>query len=110
MRKFLLFAALCFAGSAFAQKIYTTDYSYQADFKVFVVKYEYMADLVVYRTDRECRATDNKGIWYFTDKSYRADKKIYFTDYEYQADLKIYFTDSEYKAVWKKNSKKHLLY
>lgn len=97
---------------AIGQKIYSTDYGYQADIKVYVVDAEYKADLVVFKTDKEyrARANENKGIWYFTDKSYRADKKVFFVDYQYQADLKIYFTDSEYRAGWKKNDKKPLLY
>ena len=67
---------------------------------------------MVYRTDKEYRAkdTENKGIWFFTDKAYRADKKIFFVDHEYQADLKVYFTDKEYRAGWKNNSKKYLMY
>jgi hypothetical protein len=73
---------------------------------------EYRADLVVYKTDKEYRAkaSENKGIWFFTDKQYRADKKVYFTDNEYQADLKVYFTDKEYRAGWKNKEKQPLMY
>jgi lipocalin len=77
-----------------------------------VVDAEYKADLIVYKTDKDYRAkaNENKGIWYFTDKSYRADKKVYFTDRPTQADLKVYFTDKDYRAGWKSSEKKPLLY
>ena len=75
----LLFLFLIF--NAEAQKVFSTQHSYQADIKVYVV-----------------------------DKEYQADKKIYFVDRQYQADLIVYFTDKAYKAGWKKNQKKQLLY
>lgn len=80
--------------------------------KVFVVDAEYKADLVVYRTDKEYRAKkeENKGIWFITDRAYRADMKVFFVDREYQSDLKVFFTDKEYRAGWKKNEKKPLMY
>lgn len=60
-----------------AQKIFSTQHGYQADFKVFVVDKDYNADIVVYRTDQEYKAksSENKGIWYFCDREYQADKK-----------------------------------
>lgn len=63
----------------FGQRIYSVDHDYQADLKVFVVDAEYKADLVVFKTDNEYRAKkeENKGIWFFTDKSYRANKKSF---------------------------------
>ena len=98
--------------TALAQKVYSTDYKYQADVNVFVTDREYKADLVVFKTKHSynAKANENKGIWYFIKHQYDADKKIYFVDHEYQADLIIYFTDKEYKAGWKKNDKKHLMY
>lgn len=97
---------------AAAQKVCPVDYQYQADIKVFVVKNEYQADLLVYKTDRSYDSAlgDNKGVWYFTDRQYQADKKIFFTDREYQADLKIFFVNQPYRAKWNRASKKHLLY
>lgn len=97
---------------AFAQKMYSTNYQYQADIKIYVVDAEYKADIVVYRTEHkyEAVASENKGIWYFTDKSYEADKKVYFVDHEYQADIKVFFTDRKYKAEWRNYQKKPLLY
>ena len=96
--------------SANAQKVYSTDYEYQADVKVFVVDKSYRADLIVYRVKHEYQAKGNKGLWFFVDKAYQADKKIYFTDKEYQADLKIYFTDREYRAGWEHKKYEYLMY
>lgn len=113
MKRFVLLCAfVAIAISVMAQKMYSTDSRYQADVVVYVVDAEYKADLIVYKTDKQYRAkgNENKGIWYFTDHSYNADKKIYFTDHEYQADLKVYFTNSEYRAGWRNAKKKPLLY
>ena len=109
-----LFAvAVVLAGvqTAFGQKVFSADSQYQADVKVFVVDKEYRADIVS-RTDKPYRAKagENKGIWYFCDKAYQADKKVFFVDKEYQADLKVFFTDKEYRAGWRKNDKKHLFW
>jgi hypothetical protein len=97
------------ATEAAAQKVYVTDNEYRADVKVYVVNYESRADLVVYRTTSESRARDNKGLWYFLEKPYRADKKIYFVENEYRADLKVYFTNKEYRAGWRHPDKSSLL-
>lgn len=107
---FCLFAL--FSGTGFAQKIYSVDSPVRSDVKVFVVDREYRADIVVYRTDKDYRAkaSENKGIWFFCDREYQADKKVFFVDREYQADIKVFFTDKEYRAGWKNNRKKHLLY
>lgn len=108
----ILFLALAVAGSARAQKMYSVGSEYQADVKVYVVDSEYKADLIVYKTKRhsDAKANENKGIWYFCDSKYKADKTVYFTDREYKADLKVFFTDKKYRAGWKKPEKKHLLY
>lgn len=107
--------ALVVAGASLragGQKIYSTGSGYDADLKVYVTEREYRADLVVYRTDREYRAkgSENKGIWFFTERRYNADKRVFFVDHEYQADLVVYFTDREYRAGWKKPEKRYLLY
>lgn len=93
-----------------AQKIYSTNYDYQADIKVFVVSHDYKADLLVYKVDAEYKAVNNKGLWFFVDNDYQADKKVFFTNHDYQADLKIYFVEHSYQAAWKNIEKKHLLY
>lgn len=105
-------AALCIASAAGAQKMHSVDHEYQADVKVFVVYAEYRADLIVYRTDcaYNAKEDENKGIWFFTEKPYQADKKVYFVDHEYQADIRVYFTDRPYRAGWRKKDKQPLLY
>ena len=47
MKKLLLFLIVPLL--SFGQKIYVTDYAYQADLKVTVVNYAYQADLDVYK-------------------------------------------------------------
>ena len=80
--------------------------------KVFSVDREYQADLVVFKTDKRYEASqkENKGVWFFTNAGYEADKKLFFVDQEYKADLKVYFTDLKYKVGWRHNDKKHVMY
>ena len=66
--------------------------------------------LVVYKTKYSSEATDNKGVWYFTQYKSEAKKKIYFTEYSSEADVKVYFTDYKSEAGWKNKSKQHLFY
>ena len=108
--KLIIIIFLLFSSLLLSQKIYSVDYSYQADFKVFVVEYPYQADLKIYRVDYDYKAKGNSGLWFFVKNQYQADKKIFYTDYEYQSDLKIYFVKYNYQAGWNKSSKKHLLY
>ena len=112
VRMMMMLIGTCLSGHCNAQKIYSVDHGYQADVKVFVADAEYKADLVVFKTNREYRAKkeENKGIWFFTDRAYQADKKVYFVDRAYQADLKVFFTDKEYRAGWKNHDKKPLMY
>jgi len=110
MKYIVAFVVFAFAFNvANAQKIYKTDYEYQADISVYIVDYEYQADLCVYYVDYSYQASDD-GLWYMVDYEYQADKSVYFVDYEYQADLKIYIVDYSYQAGWKKNSKSYLLH
>jgi len=44
-----------------SQKMYSVDYSSQADVKVFVVDYESQADLKVYKVDYSSQAGKNDG-------------------------------------------------
>ena len=56
--KYVLFHsfALFFATMSFAQKVYSVEYTNQADVKVFVVDYESQADLKVYKVNlRQCQ-------------------------------------------------------
>ena len=71
---------------------------------------KYDADLCVYKVTSKYDAENNKGLWYFTDSKYDADKKIFFVDSKYDADLLIYFVDSKYDAEWRTSSKKQLMY
>ena len=98
--------------NANAQKIYSVDHEYLADIKVYVVDKDYKADLIVYKTDKEykAKASENKGIWYVSSKSFKADKKVFYVDKDYKADLKVFFTDKEYCVGWRKNEKKPLMY
>ena len=88
---------LFISSSLYSQNIYTVDYPYQSDIKVFVVDREYKTDLNVFKAEYSYQVQGNEGLWYFVDKQYKADKKIFFVD-------------QQYKAGWKNNSKKHLLY
>jgi hypothetical protein len=93
-----------------AQKIYSSNQSYQAEIKGFVVKYKYQADLKVFKVDQPYKAKGNSGLWSFTNQSYQAEKKIIFVAYDYQSDLNIYFVNYKYFSGWKNSNKKHLLY
>ena len=106
----LLLAMIILSSVTRAQKVFSVDYSSQADVKVFVVKYESQADLKVYKEKYESQAGDNDGKWFFTEYSSQAKKKIFFVDYESQADLKIFFVDYESQAGWRNNGKKSLMY
>ncbi len=93
----------------FAQDVFSVEYGYQADVKVYVVEHDYQADLLVYKVDHSYQADGNQGKWYFTKHDYQADKKIYFVDHDYQADLLICFVDNSYQAGWKEMGKYHLM-
>jgi len=93
-----------------AQKLFSTNYQNQADVLVFVVAHENQADLKVYRVDYPNQAADNNGLWFFTQYSNQADKKIYFTDYANQADLKIFFVKYKNQAGWRNKEKKYIMY
>ena len=47
---------------SFSQKIFSVDYSSQADIKVFVTDYESQADLKVFKLDYQSQAKGNKGL------------------------------------------------
>ncbi|GIR81510.1 MAG: hypothetical protein CM15mP83_2360 [Flavobacteriaceae bacterium] len=94
-----------FAINVFWSKIYSVDYSSQADVKVYVVDYESQCDLKVYKVDYSSQTDGNEGFWYFVDYASKADKKVYFVEYESQSDLKIYFVKYKLQAGWKNKSK-----
>jgi len=49
MRYIIILAFVCISSLANAQKVFSTQYSNQAEIKVFVVKYENQADLKVFK-------------------------------------------------------------
>ena len=97
MMKKILFIVFLTSSIAYSQKMYSVDYSSQADVKVYVVDYSSQADLKVYKVDYSSQVRGNEGLWFFVDYSSQADKKIYFVEYRSQAG-------------WRNNSKKYLLY
>ena len=58
----------------FSQKVFTTDYSSQADIKVFVVDYESQSDLKVFKVDYQSQSKGNEGLWYFVKYSSQSNK------------------------------------
>jgi len=111
MKNFLLpFLAFLISYSIKSQKIYSSNKSYQADLRVFVVKHEYQADLKVFKVNQPYQAEGNSGLWHFVGQEYLSNKKIFFVDYEYQADLKVFFVNYKYLSGWRNSNKKHLLY
>ena len=111
MLKPVLLIGIClFSFGSFAQKVFSVDYSNQADVKVYVVEYENQADLKVYKVQYSNQAGKNDGTWFFVEYSNQADKKIFFVEYENQADLKIYFVEYENQAGWRNKSKQHLIF
>jgi len=107
---FLALIAVFFANKISAQKVFSVQYSSQADVKVFLVNYESQADLLIYKVKYDSQAGDNNGKWFFTQYESQAKKKIFCVDYESQADLKIFFVDYESRAGWKNSAKKQLMY
>ena len=72
----LLIFIFSFSSHLSAQKVFSVDYSSQADIKVFVVDYSSQADLLVHKKDYSSQATGNDGNWFFVDYTSQADKKI----------------------------------
>ncbi len=110
MKKLVCLAILAISFSYNSQTVYSVSSKYDADVKVFVASSKYDADLVVYKCTSKYDATDNKGLWFFTDSKYDAKKKVFFCDSKYDADLIIYFSTSKYDAEWRNASKKSLMY
>ena len=95
---------------SYSQKVFSVNYTNQADVKVFVVAYENEADLKVFKVKYPNEAGKNDGNWFFTEYKNKAAKSIYFVDYKNQADLKIFFVKYKNEAGWKNKEKSHLLY
>ena len=71
---------------------------------------KYDAHLVVHKCSSKYDAKENKGLWFFVDSKYDADKTIFFVDSKYDADLIIFFSESKYDAGWRDKSKMQLMY
>ena len=65
--KKILFLTLCLMISSItkAQKLFSVEYTSQADIKIYVADYESRADLSVFKVDYESRAGNNDGNWFF---------------------------------------------
>lgn len=82
----VVFYILIYGGQIKAQQVYSCDYKHEAEVKVYVTNYKYEAELVVYKCKYKYDAEGNKGLWFFVEHKYNADKKIYFVDSKYEAD------------------------
>ena len=92
-----LVISLCFflvSQCGLAQKIFVTQYEYQADVIVCVVDQRYQANMVVKVVDQPYKVGHLNGVahWNFVQYEYQADIKIFFTDYPYKANWLVYFT------------------
>jgi len=109
-----LFVTICLiiisSNSTHAQKVFSTNSKYDAKVKVFVASSKYDAHLVVHKCSSKYDAKENKGLWFFVDSKYDADKTIFFVDSKYDADLIIFFSESKYDAGWRDKSKMQLMY
>lgn len=106
----ILLIATFWFNSISAQRIFSCDNKYDADFKAFVVENKYDADLLVYKTENKYDAEGNKGLWFFVENKYDSNKKIFFEENKYDADLLIFFTDNKYDAGWRSRTKMYLLF
>lgn len=113
MKAFIVCVFFCLVTSInvlSAQKVFSAQNKYDAHVKVYVVQNCYNADLLVYRVENRYEAQGNKGLWFFTQNRYDADKIIFFTENRYEADLLIFFVNNRYDAGWRNNAKKYLMY
>ena len=82
--------------AAFAQKVYSTTYPYEADVKVYVCKQKWESNSCIYITDKTWEVDTN--IWKFVDNKWEADIKIHFVKNKWQADNLIYFVDNKWQV------------
>jgi hypothetical protein len=76
------------------QRIFVTQYEYQADVVVHVVNNRYQANMIVEVVSQSYQIGTHNGRtrWYFVQYAYQADIKIFFTNYPYRASWLVYFT------------------
>jgi len=76
---FLALIAVFFANKISAQKVFSVQYSSQADVKVFVVNYESQADLLIYKVKYDSQAGDNNGKWFLRNMKVKPRKKSFLS-------------------------------
>jgi hypothetical protein len=106
----LLLLILFLSSKVYSQNIYSVNFKYQSDVKVFVTDNKINADLLIYKVDHKYEAKENKGSWYFCEYKYQAEKNIFFTEYSYQSDLRVFVVDYKYLAGWINKEKIDLFY
>lgn len=93
--KNIIFSILFFLTSSFAwgQKIFVTQYEYQADVIVHFVNQHYQANMIaeVVRYPYQTGFYNGRAHWCFVQYEHQADVKIFITPYEYQADWLVFF-------------------
>lgn len=88
----ILFALI--SNFVWSQKVFITQYEYQADVIVQFVNQRYQANMVVEMVQCPYQAGfyNAKAHWCFVQYAYQADIKIFITDYAYRANWLVYFT------------------
>jgi hypothetical protein len=61
---------------------------------------------LVHKVPFASRVKGDKGLWFFTSYSSRADLKVQFVRYPSQADLKIHYVRYAHLAGWRKGKGK----
>lgn len=92
-----------------AQVVIETKVLKEANVKIYLTNYPADADVVVFKTPFIDRAQGNKGIWYFTDMSGWANKKICYVSGKDIANIVVCFTDDAKQAGWRSKKKQHFM-
>ena len=79
MKSSILLFFILISFKAFSQKVFSVDYSSQADINVFVTEYESQSDLKVFKLDYQSQAKGNNGLWFFVRYQSQADKKVFIS-------------------------------
>ena len=67
---------ILFITPIFPQKVYSSQFSSQADVKVFVTDYESQADLKVFKVKYQSEAKGNEGLWFLSNTNHKQIKKF----------------------------------
>lgn len=94
----------------YAQKVYETSSSIEADVTICEVQSPIQADVIVYKADNPVYPgiEKNKGIWWFAPNTIMANINICKVP-EVSAQLKVYYTNSPVEARWVNPQKKYLM-